>query len=72
MAALEATQSKIQSENSELSQQLAEAESKVSSLTKTKQQLESQLEDTKSELNSENSVCVYCIEWTMNIVNDTS
>ena len=47
------------SENSDISQQLSEAESKVSSLSKAKQQLEAQLDETKSDLQSETSVRIH-------------
>lgn len=46
----------MQSENTDMTQQLSEAESKVSTLSKTKQQLEAQVDDLKSELQSETSV----------------
>ena len=59
VAALESTQTKMQSENSDLSQQLAEAESKAGSLSKVKSSLEAQLEELRSELQTESSVSVF-------------
>lgn len=53
---LQSTQTKTQSENAELSQQLADAESKASTLSKAKQQLESQLDDVKGDLETETNV----------------
>ena len=61
MNSLESSHSKAMSENSDISQQLSEAESKVSSLTKAKQQLEAQLDETKSDLQSETSVRIQYI-----------
>jgi len=49
---------KTQAENTELTAQLENAESKINSLTKAKHNLESQLEETKSELELENKVCI--------------
>ena len=54
--ALETSQAKSATENNDLSQQLADADSKLSSLSKAKKQLETQLEDTKSDLSAETSV----------------
>ena len=48
----------MQSENNDLSQQLGDAESKVGSLSKSKSTLEGQLEEMRSELQSESSVSV--------------
>ena len=59
MNSLESSHSKAMGENSDISQQLSEAESKVSSLSKAKQQLEAQLDETKSELQSETSVRIH-------------
>ena len=58
IASLQAMQAKIQSENSDLSQQLADAESKVGSLSKARSTLEGQLEELRSEVRSESSVSV--------------
>ena len=48
---------KAQTENTELATQLENAESKISSLTKAKNDLQAQLEEAKQELESENKVC---------------
>lgn len=58
ITSLQAVQAKIQSENNDLSQQLGDAESKVGSLSKSKSTLEGQLEEMRSELQSESSVSV--------------
>lgn len=47
---------KTQAENTELAAQLEEAESKINSLTKAKNSLGSQLEETKHELQLETKV----------------
>ena len=60
IASLQAMQSKIQSENNDLSQQLGDAESKVGSLSKSRSTLEGQVEELRSELQSESSVSVHC------------
>ena len=49
---------KAQTENTELAAQLEDAESKINSLTKAKNDLQAQLEEAKQELESENKVCV--------------
>ena len=54
---------KSQTENTELATQLEEAESKINSLTKAKNDLQSQLDDTKQELESENKVCMKQLEY---------
>ena len=51
---------KAQTENAELAAQLEEAESKINSLAKAKNNLEAQLEETKQELEAENKVSVTC------------
>lgn len=58
ITSLQAMQAKMQSENNDLSQQLGDAESKVGSLSKSKSTLEGQLEEMRSELQSESSVSV--------------
>lgn len=50
---------KAQTENSDLASQLENAESKISSLTKAKNDLQAQLEEAKQELESENKVCLH-------------
>lgn len=47
---------KAQIENTELTSQLEEAESKINSLTKAKNSLQAQLDETKQELEAENKV----------------
>ena len=56
ISALQTAQAKATSENSDLSSQLAQAESTGGSLMKAKNALESQVEDLQSELQSETSV----------------
>ena len=58
ITSLQAMQAKMQSENNDLSQQLGDAESKVGSLSKSRSTLEGQLEELRSELQSESSVSV--------------
>ncbi len=56
IGALESAHAKATSENSDLSSQLSEAESKASALAKAKSSLEAQLEETRSDLESESTV----------------
>ena len=58
ITSLQAMQAKMQSENNDLSQQLGDAESKVGSLSKSRSTLEGQVEELRSELQSESSVSV--------------
>lgn len=51
---------KAQTENTELAAQLEDAESKINSLTKVKNDLQAQLDEAKQELESENKVCMKC------------
>lgn len=61
---------KSQTENTELTAQLEDAESKINSLTKAKNDLQSQLEDTKQELEIENKVCMKQIEDVLTCINN--
>lgn len=56
--ALKSTQSKLQTENGDLSAQLGEAESNIGSLSKAKSALTTQVDELKSELESESSVSI--------------
>lgn len=53
---LQSTQSKLQTENNDLSNQLDAAESKNGTLSKTNNTLSSQVDDLKGELDSESNV----------------
>jgi len=65
---LSAFKNKSQSENTDLAAQLEEAESKISALSKAKNNLESQLDEAKSELQAENKVDIMCTKWPCVIV----
>lgn len=56
IAALQTSKAKLQSETNDLSSQLSEAESKNGSLSKTNANLLAQLEELKSELQTEVTV----------------
>ena len=61
ISTLTASQSKLQTENNDLSTQLGEAESQVGTLTKNKSSLTAQVEELKSDLESETSVSIIII-----------
>ena len=62
IGALRSSQSKLQSENGELSTQLSDAESKNGSLSKANNNLSAQLDEAKSELETEIAVsCQMCL-----------
>ena len=52
---------KAQGENTDLASQLENAESKINSLTKAKNDLQAQLEESKQEMAMETKVCPKCI-----------
>ena len=56
LSSLQASHAKAQSENADVGQQLSEAESKISTLTKSNHQLNGQVDDLKSDLQSETTV----------------
>ena len=51
---------KAQGENTDLASQLENAESKINSLTKAKNDLQAQLEESKQEMAMETKVCLKC------------
>ena len=59
-SALQSSKSKLQCENNDISKQLEEAESKNSSLSKINTNISTKLDETKSELEMEIAVSLFC------------